>query len=128
MAVGRMFRGTVGEIYGGAWKDEVFVYTKSPREAPDDAPYRYVTGDIREAIGEALEAAAGKNLVVTGGGVPRLCVEAGLVDEIAVHVAPVLLGNVVRFYDSPGRGRVDLERISVAQSGQLTDLRFRVVK
>lgn len=104
MAGGRVFRvEDLGKIYGGAWEGEVFVYTRSPREAPEGVlPYRYVTGDIREVVREALEAAAGKNVVVTGGTVPGLCVEAGMVDEIAVHVAPVLLGEGVRFYESPG--------------------------
>jgi hypothetical protein len=45
-----------------------------------------------------------------------------------VHVAPVLLGDGVRFYGAPGVGRVDLERTAVLESGQLTDLRFRVLK
>jgi dihydrofolate reductase len=129
MGGGRMFRADeVGEIYGGAWEGEVFVYTRSPRDAPDGAPYRYVTGDIREVVEEALETAAGKNVVMTGGTVPRLCVEAGLVDEIAVHVAPVLLGDGVRFYHGPATRRIDLERVSVEPVGLMTDLRLRLVK
>jgi riboflavin biosynthesis pyrimidine reductase len=128
MIGGRLFRGDVSDIYGGAWEGEVFVYTRSPREAPGDAPYRYVTGDIREVVGEALEVAGGKNVVVTGGTVPGLCVEAGLVDEIVVHVAPVLLGDGVRFYDRPGARRTDLERVSVEPVGQITEFRFRVLK
>ena len=129
MAGGRMFRvPDVGSIYGGAWEGEVFIYTRSPREVPADAPYRYVTGDIRGVVGEALKVAAGKNVVVSGGTVPGLCVEAGLVDEIAVHVAPVLLGDGVRFYDRPGARRTDLERGSVEPVGQTTEFRFRVLK
>jgi hypothetical protein len=41
MTGGRLFRGDVSEIYGGAWEGEVFVYTRSPREAPEDALYRF---------------------------------------------------------------------------------------
>jgi ribosomal protection tetracycline resistance protein len=67
-----MFRGDVGEIYGGEGEGEVFVYFGSPREAPNGAPYRYVRGCIRDAVGEGLEGAGGKNLVVTGGNAPRL--------------------------------------------------------
>jgi hypothetical protein len=50
-----MFRGDVGEIYGGEGEGEVFVYSGSPREAPNGAPYRYVRGCIRDAVGEGLE-------------------------------------------------------------------------
>jgi hypothetical protein len=41
---------------------------------------------------------------------------------------PVLLGEGVRFYDAPGVGAIRLERIAVAEPGQITDLRFRVVR
>jgi hypothetical protein len=45
-----------------------------------------------------------------------------------VHLVPVLLGDGVRFYDAPGVGQIPLERTAVAEPGQITDLRFRVVK
>lgn len=77
-------------------------------------------------VGEALKEANGKNVVVTGGTVPGPCVEAGLVDEFAVHVAPGLLGDGVRFYYSPGARRTDLERVSVQSVGQVTEFRIRV--
>lgn len=48
-------------------------------------------------------------------------------DEIVVHLAPVLLGDGIRFHGGPGVGRVNLERTAVAESGQLTDLRFSVL-
>ena len=106
----------------------MFIYTGGRGGAPADAPYRYVTGDIRGVVGEALKVAAGKNVVVSGGTVPGLCVGSGLVDEIAVHVGPVLLGDGVRFHESPGARRTDLERVSVDPAGQTTDFRFRVLK
>lgn len=67
-------------------------------------------------------------MVVSGGTVPGLCVEAGLVDEIAVHLAPVLLGDGVRFYKSTGQGPIGLEKISIAEPGQWIGLHFRVTK
>jgi dihydrofolate reductase len=54
-----------------------------------------------------LAAADGKNLVVTGGTVPRLCTDAGLVDEIVLHILPVLLGEGIPFYNSPGAKRTE---------------------
>jgi len=45
---------------------------------------------------------------------------------VQIHLIPVLLGDGVRLFEQAGDGRVELERIGLAQSGQLTDLRFRV--
>jgi hypothetical protein len=55
------------------------------------------------------------------------CLEHGLLDEIVVYLVPVLLGEGVRFYDAPGVGRIRLERTGLAESKQITDLRFRIV-
>jgi riboflavin biosynthesis pyrimidine reductase len=50
----------------------------------------------------------------------------GLLDEIVIHLAPVLLGQGVRLYDSIGADPIVLTRTAVAAAGQITDLRFRV--
>jgi hypothetical protein len=55
------------------------------------------------------------------------CLWRGLVDEILVHVLPVLLGDGIRF-SSPGPPRIDLEPLGSTQSGAVTTLRFRVSK
>ncbi|HMG65294.1 MAG TPA: dihydrofolate reductase family protein, partial [Streptosporangiaceae bacterium] len=65
--------------------------------------------------------------VVFGANTARQCLEAGLLDEILVHLAPVLLGDGVRLVSGPALGAA-LERIEVTETGQLTDLRFRIVK
>lgn len=56
------------------------------------------------------------------------CIEHALLDEIVIHLAPILLGDGVRLYGGAGTQAVNLERTHVEESGQLTDLRFRVVK
>jgi hypothetical protein len=56
---------------------------------------------------------------------------AGAARRIAlyrIHLVPVLLGDGIRFFSNPGIEPINLETISVAESGPLTDLRFRVVK
>jgi dihydrofolate reductase len=88
----------------------------------------FVSGDIADAVHRAKAAAGEKNVVVLGADVARQCIERGLLDEIVVHLAPLLLGDGVRLFGRPGARQVDLERTSVAESGQLTDLRFAVVK
>lgn len=65
-------------------------------------------------------------MVVVGASIARQCLERGLVDEILVHVAPVLLGDGVRFFARRGGQTVRLVRTAVWETGQLTTLRFSV--
>lgn len=118
-----------GGFYGGAWTGPFFVLThRAPTDVPDWMTGTFVNDGIEGAVGSAKTAAGEANVVVLGADVARQCIEHGLLDEILVHLAPALLGDGVRLYGSPGTGRVKLEKISCAQSGQLTDLRFRVLK
>jgi len=114
-------------IYGGAWSGPVFVLTHRAPTALDPA-VSFVSDTIDKAIARALAAAKGKSIVLFGGSIPQQSLEARLVDEIVIHLAPVLLGDGIRLHGGPGVGMVRLERTAVAESGQLTDLRFRVAK
>jgi dihydrofolate reductase len=115
-------------VYGGRWRGPIFVLTHRPSDVRDDAGVTLLSDGIEEAVATARAAAGGKNMVVFGASIAEQCLEAGLLDEIVVHVAPLLLGDGVRLYGRTGVGRVDLERTAVAESGQLTDLRFRVAQ
>jgi dihydrofolate reductase len=80
-------------------------------------------------VAPTAHAAAGeRNLVVFGASLAQQCLAEGLLDEIVIHLAPLLLGDGVRLFDGPGSAPVKLERISLAASGEITDLRFRVAK
>jgi riboflavin biosynthesis pyrimidine reductase len=68
----------------------------------------------------------GKDVVLLGANIARQCLQAGLVDEILVHVSPVLLGDGVRLFEQPGGKLVRLKKISVKENGELTALRFAV--
>jgi riboflavin biosynthesis pyrimidine reductase len=72
------------------------------------------------------QAASSKNVGILGANLAKQCLEHGLLDEIIVHLAPVLLGDGVRLFAAPGGQRVRLEPTHVARTGPLTDLRFRV--
>jgi dihydrofolate reductase len=115
------------EAYGGAWDGRLFVLTHQPPADPDPR-VTFLTGDLRDAVATALDAAGGKNLVVAGADIPRQCIQAGLIDEIVVHVVPVLLGDGVRLFGDPPASRAKLEKVSVTESGKITNLRFRVVQ
>jgi dihydrofolate reductase len=118
-------RGAASSDDGYPFSGPTFVLTHRPPDPP--APdVTYLTGDIGEAVATALDAAGGKNLEILGADVARQCLQRGLVDEILVYVLPVLLGDGIRFYSSPGLARIDLEPVSSTRSGAVTILRFRV--
>jgi dihydrofolate reductase len=117
----------VDGIYGGNFKGHVFVLTHRPPDQSPDPRISFVSDGIQEAV-EAAQASAGQRDVgIFGGKLTAQCLEAGLLDEVVLHVVPVLLGGGVRLLGE-GHGRVELERISLGEADQLTDLRFRVVR
>jgi dihydrofolate reductase len=115
-----------GGPYGGAWSGPIFVLTHDPPADEADPVITFVSGDIRSAVATAREAAGGKTLEVFGAGVAAQCLAHGLVDEILVHLAPVLLGAGVPLFGERGPGRVDLEPVGMRRSGVLTNLHYRV--
>jgi dihydrofolate reductase len=122
----RRYDGVAG-IYGGAWSGPVFVLTHRPEERPGEG-VTFLSGGVEDAVATARAAAGGRDIEIFGANLAAQCIEAGLLDEVVVHVAPVLLGDGVRLYGAPGANRVTLERIELASSGQLTSMRFRVVR
>jgi len=124
----RAQRPEMRKVYGGAWTGPQFVLTHAAPPTPPDKTITFLSGDIRTSVDTALRAAKGKNVVLIGANIARQCVEAGLVDEVLVHVAPVLLGDGIRFFDHRGAAPVDLEQITATQSGQVMNLRYRVVR
>jgi dihydrofolate reductase len=117
------------KVLGGAWSGPVFVLTHNPPADERDPRIEFVSGEIRSAVGRAREAARGINVMVIGADVARQCVQEGLMDEIGIFLAPVLLGDGVRFFSWPGAPHaVRLETLEVARWGQLANLRYRVMK
>ena len=116
-------------IYGGKWEGPVFVLTHRPPEDPEDAEITFLDGELENAVATAKQAAGDGNLEIFGANLAAQCLDAGLIDEIVVHVAPVLLGDGVRLYGVAGERRpVELERTELDQSGQVTSLRYRVTR
>jgi len=113
--------------YGGAWSGPMFVLTHRP-VASRDPNLIFFTADIARAVATAQKAARGKNVAVFGADIARQAVEKGLINELFVHIAPVMLGDGVRLFSRPSGGPVKLEPISISQPGQLTNLRLRFVK
>jgi dihydrofolate reductase len=118
----------VDGIYGGAYEGWVFVLTHRPPDRSPDPRISFVSNGIEEALGTAQAAAGDKDVGIFGASLSRQCLQAGLLDEIIIHLAPMLLGGGVRLFGGDGDGPIELERVSLGEAEQLTDLRFRVVK
>jgi dihydrofolate reductase len=119
-------RPEVKEPFGGGWSGAQFVLTHRPHDL--DPANTFLSGDVRDAVALALAAAQGKDLNIIGADVARQCLAAGLVDEIVVFVAPVLLGDGVRLVSRLEEPPVELETLDVSSAGQVINLRFRVLK
>ena len=98
-----------------------------PREG---APFTFVTeGGIEAAVAAAREIAGAKGVGVNGGEMARQALEAGLLDEIWVDLAPVVLGGGRPFFDAVAGGPHALDGpVSVVQGERVTHLRYRVRK
>jgi dihydrofolate reductase len=85
-------------------------------------------GDLATGVAAAKAAAGDKYVNVLGAEVAGQCLDAGVLDEILVCIAPVLLGDGVRLFDRPGGSTVKLERLSLTHAPLPTNLWLRVVK
>jgi dihydrofolate reductase len=100
---------------------------KAPIVKEGGTTYTFVTGGIAAALARAKEAAGGKDVAVLGGAdVIRQLAEAGLLDELRLHLAHVLLGDGTRLFDRIDPKRVTLERTHVVDAPGVTHFWFRV--
>jgi dihydrofolate reductase len=108
----------------------LFVVTHSqPQEVPAGGVYTFVTDGIRSALQQAKAAAGDKNVLVMGGAdIGQQFLRAGLLDEIQIHLVPVLFGSGTRMFEQLGDGHVHLEIAEVIGASEATHLRYRLVK
>jgi dihydrofolate reductase len=108
----------------------LFVVThRAPEDAPEGGVYTFVTDGIETALRQAREAAGGKDIAVMGGAdIGRQFIRAGLVDQIGIHLVPVLFGGGTRLFDHIGDAHIHLEVASVADTPLATHLLYRIVK
>ncbi len=139
----RMFSGGAGRWEDdpnadGWWGDEppfghpVFVLTHHAREPlpmNGGTTFTFVTDGIEAALEQARAAAGDKDVLVAGGAnAVQQYLAAGLLDELQIHVAPLLLGDGVRLFEHLGPDRPALELTRVIASPTVTHLRYRVVR
>ena len=140
-----MGRGKFGPPARGSWGDDpwrgwwgekppfhkpVFVLTHHEREGLtlSDTTFTFVTDGIQSALERAREAAGDKDVFIGGGAdVINQYLAAGLVDELELHVVPIILGGGARLFDGVGPD-VKLEHVRVVEAAGVTHLKYRVVK
>lgn len=129
----RMFEG--GERF---WPEEapfhtpVFVLThqaRSPWERPGGTTFYFVNDGIESALRQAREAAGDRDIRIAGGANAILeYLNAGLVDEFSIALAPVFFGAGIRLFDGIDRRKVGVEIIEAIHSPLATHLRYSVTK
>jgi dihydrofolate reductase len=124
--------GEVGWPDPPPFRAPVFVLThhaSDPWIRQGGTTFTFVTDGIESAVEHAQAAAGGKDVQIAGGAnVIQQCVKAELLDELQIHLAPVLLGDGVRLFERMGPEDVELEGTRVIDSPRVTHLGFRVVK
>jgi dihydrofolate reductase len=91
--------------------------------------FAFVTDGIEAALEQAKAAAGDKDISVAGGAnTIQQYLQAGLIDELQIHVVPLLLGDGERLLDNLGTDLPELEVTRVIESPTVTHLKYRVVK
>ena len=140
-----MGRGKFGPATRGPWGDDpwqgwwgdeppfhkpVFVLTHHEREplTLSDTTFTFVTGGIEEALEQARSAAAGKDVFIGGGAsIINQYLAAGHVDELELHIVPIVLGGGARLFDGVGPD-LRLEQVRTVEAPGVTHVKYRVVK
>ena len=140
-----MGRNMFGPPGGGDWGDEqwtgwwgddppyhypVFILTHHPRdpvEMEGGTTFHFVTDGIESALEQAKEAAGGKDVGLWGGAdVAGQYLAAGLLDELELHVVPVVLGGGARLFENAAGADVKLEQVRSVEAPGVTHLKYRL--
>lgn len=119
-----------GEIpYGGMLKVPVFLMTHTAQEPieRDGITYTFVVDDIADAVERASQAAGDGWVSLLGGSISRQCLQLGLVDELHLDVAPLLLGDGISIFGGLSQ-KIELERLETSAYASEAHLRYRVLR
>ncbi len=113
---------------GAARVSTIVVSHTVPQDIPNGSVYSFVDG-VEAALEKAKKAAGNKDVAIMGGAdIAQQFIKAGLVDEISIHLVPVLFGSGIRLYEHVDSEHLPLETIEVIETAEAIHLRFRVVK
>ncbi len=125
-------RGTVEPA--GYWNGDhhdgvpIFILSRRPEAEAGRWPLVTYVDDVETAMARAKEAAGEKDVLVHGVGTAQLALAAGVLDELQIHLIPVLLGEGRRLFEHLGADHIELELTRVLDGPGVTHLRYRVVR
>ena len=132
MATGAVISGRRTFELAGRWQgdhhDGVPILVLTHRVDDGDVPpgsARFVT-DVADCAAQARAAAGGRAVMVHGAGAAQALLRAGVLDEMEIHLVPVLLGGGRRLFGSPGPGHVELDLVRRLEGRDVTHLRYRI--
>src|SRR5262245_6160427 len=111
--------------YGGAWDGPIFVLTHHPDDATPADGVTFLDCDPAEAVRIGLAAAGGGNLEVFSPTIGRQLLDLGLIDEIDLQTAPILLRRGTRLDDTPGKEPIRLHRVGAGDPTSVVNVRYR---
>jgi dihydrofolate reductase len=117
--------------WGGDHHDGVPIFILTRRDPGELQRYPLVTylDDVTVAMARAKEAAGDRDVLVHGAGVARLALGAAVLDELELHVIPVLFGQGRRLFEGLAAEQIELERTRVLEGeGGVTHMRYRVLR
>jgi dihydrofolate reductase len=117
--------------WGGDHHDGVPIFILTRSNATDLPHWPLVTyaDDVTSAMTQAKEAAGDKDVLVHGAGTAQLALAAGVLDEIEIHVVPVLLGQGRRLFEGLGPEHIELERTRILEGeAGVTHVHYRVLR
>jgi dihydrofolate reductase len=112
---------------GAARVPTVIVSHSAPHDIPDGGVYTFVDS-VEAALEKAKKLAGDKDIGIQGANVAQQFIKLGLVDEIFIHLVPVLFGSGTRLIEELGGEHVQLETTEVIETKEAIHLRFRVIK
>ena len=114
-----------GDHHGGV---PIFILSRGPASETTRWPLVKYVDDVTTAMSEAKRASGDKNVLVHGAGVAQLALAAGVLDELEIHLVPVLLGQGRRLFDNLSPEHIELERTRILEGDGVTHLHYRVLR
>ncbi len=106
----------------------IVTHAPPPEWVKPGSPFTFVTDGVASAVAQAKAAAGEKHVAISSANIGQQCLQAGLLDEIHLDLAPVLLGGGVRLFDNLGHAPMALEPLHVIEGMGVTHVGYRVVK
>jgi dihydrofolate reductase len=132
MATGAVVAGRGTFEPAGGWGGDhhdgvpIFILSRSPEAEEARWPLVTYVSDVEVAMAAAKEAAGERDVLVHGAGTAQLALAAGVLDELQIHLIPVLLGEGRRLFEHLGPDHIELEQTRVVEGEGVTHLRYRV--